>query len=118
MNFSKDNSSIIDVNEQNQTTELKTQNLEQTNSQGANVIFQKTHPAHNEKESYGSKDNSKNYYNLNLITQDDEILENQIQDNINVNILDKIIYKDNIEEEANGISSLSRVQTISPEIDT
>jgi hypothetical protein len=44
-----------------------------------------------------------------LITQDDEILDNQIQDNINANILDKIIFKDNIEEEANGISSLSRV---------
>ena len=54
MNFSKDNSSIIDVNEQNQTTELKTQNIDQTNSlksQGTNVVFQKAHPATIEKES-------------------------------------------------------------------
>ncbi len=77
MNFSKDNSSNKDVFEQNQTNELKNQNLDQSNSlrsQGANVIFQKTH--HNEKESSDSKGKKKNYYNLNLITQEDEFLEN------------------------------------------
>jgi hypothetical protein len=44
-----------------------------------------------------------------LITNEDEINENQMQENNNLSVLDKIVYKDNIEDDIIGVSSLSRV---------